>query len=143
MLTKRNNRIATASAVAEVETFLESLRPGEAVDLILNSDASPAFDVRRTSIPEINPRQGLVVSQPNRKHDHQTNKYTRLGVYTTISAFIDNFQLVDSTQEALLLARPREIHPANLRNSFRLPIALPWYHRSPSRPNRHLESMLV
>ena len=139
MLSRRNSRPPTASAVAEVEMFLESLRPGEAVDLVLTSDTSQAPDVRRTSILEIDPRQGLVVSQPNRKitktsaaqrieatvlkHDRQTNKYTRLGFYTTISAFIDSFQLVDSTQEALLLALPREIHAANLRSSFRLPIA--------------------
>jgi hypothetical protein len=138
MLTKRTSRPQPASAVAEVKTFLESLRPGEAIDLILNSDPSQASDVRRTSILEIDLRKGLVVSQPNRKimktsvaqrleatilkHDRQTNKPIRLGFHTTISAFIDSFQLVDSTQEALLLALPREIHPANLRSSFRLPI---------------------
>jgi hypothetical protein len=86
-------------------------------------------------ILEIDPQQGLVVNQPNRKitkivaaerleativkHDRQTDKYTRLGFYTTIRSFIDNFQLVDSTQEALVLALPREIHPANLRAAFR------------------------
>jgi hypothetical protein len=138
MFAKRNRRPPITSAVAEVETFLESLRPGEAIDLILTSDPSQARDVRRTSILEIDSRQGIVVGQPNHKitktsaaqrieatvlkHDRQTNKYTRLGFHTTISAFIDNFQLVDSTQEALLLARPREIHQANLRRSFRLPI---------------------
>jgi hypothetical protein len=135
MPTNRNNRSDTTSAVAEVEAFLGSLRPGEAIDLVFQHEAGQPLDVRRVSILEIDPHQGLVVNQPNRKitktvaaqrleatvlkHDRQTDKYTRLGFYTTIRSFIDSFQLVDSTQDALLLALPREIHPANLRAAFR------------------------
>ena len=85
---------------------------------------------------EISPQRGLVVSQPNRKiatttgtrtieatilrYDRQINQYIRLGFYTTIKGFLDSFHLVGSSEEALLLDLPQEIHQANLRSSFRL-----------------------
>lgn len=76
------------------------------------------------------------MSQPNRKiaktseiptieatilqHDRQINQHIRLGFYTTIKEFLDNFHLVGSSEEALLLELPHEIQQANLRASFRL-----------------------
>jgi hypothetical protein len=136
MLTKRNTRLQAPLVSAEVRAFLESLKPGESLDLVLNPQGDHPFDVRRTSLLEIAPLRGLVVSQPNRKvaktseprpieatvlrHDRQSNQYTRLGFYTTIKDFLDSFHLVGGSEKALLLELPREIHQANLRSSFRL-----------------------
>lgn len=136
MLTKRHTRSQTPAVSAAVQAFLDSLKPGELFDLVLDPQGSHPFDVRRVALLEISPQRGLVVSQPNRKiaktaalptieatvvrHDRQINQHIRLGFYTTIKAFLDRFHLVGSAEEALLLERPREVHQANLRSSFRL-----------------------
>jgi hypothetical protein len=121
-----------------VQAFLDGLKPGESLDLVVNPQDSHPCDVRRASILEISPQRGLIVSQPNRKiatntetrtieatilrHDRQLNQYIRWGFYTTIKEFLDSFHLVGSSEEALLLDLPQEIHQANLRSSFRLVI---------------------
>jgi hypothetical protein len=136
MLTKRQTRLQAPVVSAAVQAFLDKLKPGETLDLVLNPEGSHSFDVRRAPLLDISPERGLVVSQPNRKivktaeppaieatilrHDHQINQYIRLGFYTTVKEFLDSFHLVGSSEEALILELPREIHQANLRASFRL-----------------------
>ncbi len=138
MLRGRNSRCQAASAASDVGVFLESLRPGQSVDLGLNPGAGRGLDVRRTLILEIDPQRGVVVSQPNRtiakvigaqridvtvlKRDRPSQTHTRIGFYATIDEFIDGYQLAGSSQEALVLALPREVHEANLRSSYRLVI---------------------
>src|SRR5919108_5018225 len=134
----RNSGSQAAPLPSDVRTFLESLRPGQSVDLVLNPAGSRPFDVRRTLILEIDPQRGVVVSQPNRtvtkaigaqridvtvlKRDLQSQAHTRIGFYATIREFIDGYQLASGSQEALVLALPREVHEANLRYSYRLVI---------------------
>jgi hypothetical protein len=108
------------------------------VDLVLNPIGSRPLDVRRTLVLEIDPQRGVVVSQPNRmvtktigaqridvtvlKRDLQSQVQTRIGFYATIDEFVDGYQLGGGSQEALVLALPREVHEANLRSSYRLVI---------------------
>jgi hypothetical protein len=138
MLRGRNSGSRVTSAASEVGTFLESLRPGQSVDLVLNPGAGRGLDVRRTLILEIDPGRGIVVSQPNRtiakaigaqridvtmlKRDLSNQTCTRIGFYATIDEFIDGYHLAGSSQEALVLALPREVHEANLRSSYRVAI---------------------
>jgi hypothetical protein len=138
MLRGRNSGSQAASLPSDVRPFLESLRPGQSVDLVLNPAGSRPLDVRRTLILEIDPQRGVVVSQPNRtvtraigaqridvtvlKRDLQSQAHTRIGFYATIHEFIDGYQLGSGSQEALVLALPREVHEANLRSSYRLVI---------------------
>jgi hypothetical protein len=138
MRLRRHRSDEEASTASEVPRFIESLRPGEALDLVVNRGSSAPLDVRRVTLLDIDPQRGLVVSQPNRqimksvstqrleatilRSDHGPTTFTRWGFFTTIQAFIDDFQLLGSTQEALLLALPREIHSANLRAAFRVAI---------------------
>jgi hypothetical protein len=109
MLRGRNSGSQAASLPSDVRTFLESLRPGQSVDLVLNPIGSRPLDVRRTLILEIDPQRGVVVSQPNRmvtktigaqridvtvlKRDLQSQAQTRIGFYATIHEFVDGYQL--------------------------------------------------
>jgi hypothetical protein len=60
MLRGRNSGSQAASLPSDVRTFLESLRPGQSVDLVLNPIGSRPLDVRRTLILEIDPQRGVI-----------------------------------------------------------------------------------
>ena len=124
------------------QVLLQQLKVGQCIDLIFSSQEDEFTDLRRTLLLDFTPQQQLVVSQPTRTipkgikdqrfeatilhRDAQTPGYTRLGFYTTITEFIERYRLAGSTQGALLLAPPQEVHRANLRSAFRveLPMAL-------------------
>jgi hypothetical protein len=136
MLLKRLGQAQKAATSAAVQAFLESLKPGEAIDLVLNPGTDSMPDIRRATVLDIDLDRGVLVSQPNRKivatsagatieatilrHDRQSPQATRVGFYTAVKEFIDSFQLLGSVQEAVLLELPKEVHQANLRSAFRL-----------------------
>jgi hypothetical protein len=138
MLRGRNHGSQAALAASDVGVFLESLRPGQSVVLVLNPGVGRGLDVRRTVILEIDSQRGVVVSQPNRtiakvigaqridvtvlKRDLPSQTHTRIDFYATVYEFIDGSQLAGSSQEARVLALPREVHEANQRSSYRLVI---------------------
>jgi hypothetical protein len=128
-----------SSTAPDVDAFLTRVRPGETLELVVNPASHQPPDVRRTVLLDLDPSRGIVVAQPNRKilpttrmppleatvvlRDRAGDTARRWGFATAITAFLDAFQLAESTQEALVLAWPREVHPANLRAAFR--VALP------------------
>src|SRR5215831_16941320 len=115
MLRGRNRGSQAALAASDVGVFLESLRPGQSVVLVLNPGVGRGLDVRRTAILEIDSQRGVVVSQPNRtiakvsgaqridvtvlKRDLPSQTHTRIDFYATVYEFIDGSQLAGSSQE--------------------------------------------
>ena len=117
---------------------MESLRPGESLDLVLDCLEERPEDIRRVSLLELLPKRGLVVSQPLReirksflnqrieasvlRRANRNASSVRVGFHTAVKEILAEYKLVRSTTSALILAIPKEVHRANLRFAYRLEI---------------------